>query len=106
MIWEVLRFAGLAVLVTMTMAAVDYAHAGYSLAMIEHRKDPRKDLRWWHRPLHVAARWSVAQWGAAAVGFVVAVRVSMWLLPFEGLGLYLGTTWGGTRVARSEVVKS
>ena len=40
---------------------------------------------------HAAALWSVAQWASATVGFVVAVRVSMWVLPFEAAGLYAGS---------------
>lgn len=83
-----LEFAVLAVLVTATMAAVDYAHARYSIAM----QDVRRGVV---GALHRAARWSVVQWGAAAVGFVLSVRVTMWLLPFEALGLYLGTLLGG-----------
>lgn len=86
----VLQFIGLAVLVTITMGAVDFAHARYAMAMMRFRSGDRKAL-------HVAARWSVLQWGAAAIGFIVSVRISMWLLPFEGLGLYLGTWFGGRR---------
>ncbi len=80
----------LAVLVTLTMGAVDFAHARYALAMMRVRRGE-------HQALHVAARWSVVQWGAASIGFIVSVKVSMWLLPFEGLGLYLGTMLGGRR---------
>ena len=85
-----LEAVGYALLVTVTMAMVDFAHAKYSLAMVEVRRGGRSYL-------HQAARWSVVQWGAAAVGFVVAVRVSMWFLPFEAAGLYIGTWLGGTR---------
>lgn len=85
-----LQFSGLAVLVTLTMGAVDFAHARYALAMMRFRQGDA-------RALHIAARWSVMQWGAASIGFIVSVKVSMWLLPFEGLGLYLGTVLGGRR---------
>ncbi len=99
-----LAFSGLALLVTVTMAMVDFAHARYALAMYEHRRR-RHRVPWWRAmaapvnvpELRAAARWSVVQWAAASVGFVVAVRVSIWLLPFEGLGLWLGTMLGGTR---------
>jgi hypothetical protein len=41
-----------------------------------------------------AAMWSVLQWSAATIAFVVAVKVSLWLLPFEALGLATGTLLG------------
>ncbi len=85
---SVLEFIGLALLVTVTMGTVDYAHARYSLAMADVRRgEPAR---------HRAARWSVVQWAAASVGFVVAVKVSIWFLPMEAVGLYLGT-WFGSR---------
>jgi hypothetical protein len=40
---------------------------------------------------HRAAGWSVMQWTASVVGFVVAVKISFWMLPVEALGLYAGT---------------
>jgi hypothetical protein len=110
-----IAYIGLAALVTATMATVDFAHARYSLAMQDHRRRvlesglyvPRwlmvRDWRHWRGPLHIAARWSLVQWGAATVGFVLAVRVTMWLLPFEGLGLWIGTLLGGTRSDSSRV---
>lgn len=110
MIWDVLRFVGLAVAVTATMMMVDFAGARHSLALYEHRKSGWRPswrevlrLRHWRTPLHAASRWSVVQWGAATVGFVVAVKVSIWFVPFEGLGLKLGTLLGGTRPRASEV---
>lgn len=63
--------------------AIDYAHVRYA-----HERDAGE--------AHAAARWSVVQWLAATVGFVVAVRVSLWVLPAEALGLYAGT-WLGVR---------
>ena len=77
----------LALLVTVTMAGVDYCHAKYTRAMLEGR-------------VYHAAFWSVGQWSAASVGFVVAVKVSMWYLPFEALGLFCGTILGGRRVRK------
>lgn len=92
-----LEFSVLALLVTATMAAVDYAHARYVLAMDRVRVVDARGLPWWRRPVHAAAGWSVLQWAAAAVGFIVSVRVTMWLLPFEAIGLYLGTVLAGRR---------
>lgn len=67
---------GLAVLVS--SAGIDYSHARYVQALTS-------GARW------RAAGWSVGQWGAGTVGFVVAIKVSLWLLPCEAAGLYLGT---------------
>ena len=75
----------IALLVTVCMAGVDFCHARYTRAMMEGRV------------LH-AAFWSVGQWSAASVGFVVAVKISIWYLPFEALGLFLGTLLGGRLV--------
>lgn len=83
-ILEILKSVGLAIAVTATMALVDYAHARYTLDMQRLR-------------IIRAAFWSVAQWGAASVGFIVAVRVSIWYLPFEAVGLFIGTWLGGRR---------
>lgn len=86
--------AVLALLVFASTMAVDYAHARYI-----------QSLTAGHR--HAAARWSVTQWAATMVGFVVAVRVTMWVLPAEALGLYCGTFLGsrerGTRETASGV---
>lgn len=45
-----------------------------------------------------AANWGVMSWMGAIVGFVVAVKVSMWILPLEGLGLWAGTYWASGKV--------
>lgn len=89
-------FAVLAALVTATMAAVDIAHARYALAMVEVRRFQERGLPW-RRALYHAAAWSVIQWGAAGVALVVTMRVSLWFLPFEALGLFVGTLIGGSR---------
>ena len=73
---------GLASAVLTSSAAVDMCHARYVRALVAGAR-------------HRAARWSVGQWLSATVGFVIAVRVSLWYLPVEALGLYLGT-WAGT----------
>lgn len=98
-----LEFIGLAALVTATMAAVDFAHARYALAMVEVRR-LQDQGRAWRRELVAAAAWSVLQWGSASVAFVVTVKVSLWFLPFEALGLFAGTLIGGSRRTTSGVV--
>lgn len=79
-----MTFVLLGLLVTLATAAVDFTHARYVGA-----------LTGGHR--HSAARWSVAQGMAAAVGFVLAVKVDIRLVGFELVGLYLGTWLGGGR---------
>jgi hypothetical protein len=74
----------IALLVTVTMAGVDFCHARYTRALLSGRV------------VH-AAIWSVGQWGAATVGFVVALKISVWYLPFEALGLFMGTLLGARR---------
>jgi hypothetical protein len=81
-----LVFLGMAALVTASMMMLDVAHARYSLTMV----DVRRGLPVRHR----AARWSVLGWAAGAVCFYLTVRYSMALLPFEALGLYIGTIIG------------
>lgn len=81
-----LAFLALGAAITACTAVVDFAHARYVRAVGA-------------REAHVAARWSVAQGLAGAVGFVLCVQVDMRLLVFEALGLYLGT-WAGCRLRR------
>ncbi len=50
-----------------------------------------------------ASLWSVGQWSAASVGFVVAVKVSMWYLPFEAAGLAIGTYLGARNLQKAKV---
>ena len=38
-----------------------------------------------------AMLWSVCQWSCSLVGFLVAVKVTLWMLPVEAAGLALGT---------------
>lgn len=66
------------IVVLVSSAAIDYTHVRYAAA-----RDAGQ--RW------CAAHWSAAQWAAASISFLVAVKVSVWLLPFEALGLWLGT---------------
>jgi len=72
---------GLGPLIFIAAMGIDYSHARMVQAVMDKRR-------------HAAARWSVAQWGAATVGFVLAIKVTMWLLPFEACGLYCGMVLG------------
>lgn len=67
---------GLAVF--LSSAAIDFAHARYAYAREAGRR-------------YRAANWSAVQWCASSVGFLVAVKVSIWLLPCEMAGLWAGT---------------
>lgn len=60
---------------------IDFAHARYVRANMESRR------------FH-AANWSALQWCAGTVGFVVAIKIGLWLLPCEVAGLYVGTLIG------------
>jgi len=84
----------IALLVTVAMAAVDFCQSQYTNAITRKMDDkPRPDTL-------KAMFWSVGQWGAATVGFVVAVKLSMWYLPFEAAGLALGTFLGARRLEK------
>ncbi len=81
----------IALVVFVTSAAVDYAHAQYA----RHRDAGRAV---------VSALWGVGQWAATSVGFVVAVRVSLWYLPCEAIGLATGTFIAVRRMHKPEQV--
>lgn len=68
----------LGLLVFTSAVCVDYAHTWYVVEVERRRR--------WH-----AAAWSVTLWLASCVGFVVAAKVSLWYLPLEALGLFVGT---------------
>ncbi len=38
-----------------------------------------------------AMLWSVGQWACSLVGFLVAFKVTLWMLPVEAAGLAFGT---------------
>lgn len=88
-----MTLAALMLAVFCCACALDYAHVRYA--------EDRDQLR-----AHGAATWSVAQWVAATVGFVVAVRVSLWVLPAEALGLYVGTWIGVQRKAKARLART
>jgi len=92
---KTLEFIGLAVLVTASMATVDFSYTRNSAALERARNEGRiPGAPWWQQWNHVAARWSLMQWSAVLVGFYLSVTVSMRFLPFEGLGLYIGSAIG------------
>lgn len=80
-------FVGLAIVNTVTMACVDYSHARYNHALAAARRGEAGAE-------HRTGCWSVAAWIPATICFVVAVKVSLWMLPFEAVGLYLGSRCG------------
>lgn len=71
----------LALGVFLAAVTIDFSHARYVRALVDDRRI-------------AAATWSVLQWSGATVGFFVAVTHSMWFLPFEALGLFVGTLLG------------
>lgn len=83
----------IAIIVTLAMAGVDYCQSQYACAITRKNKNGNPDPAAFQ-----AAFWSVGQWGAATVGFVVAVKLSMWYLPFEAAGLALGSLLGARRL--------
>jgi hypothetical protein len=75
---------GLGLVVALSFATMDYCAAKYVRAMIDAKR-------------HVSARWAVAQWAASAVGFVLVIKVTLWLMPFEAVGIYVGSWLGSKR---------
>jgi hypothetical protein len=51
-----------------------------------------------------AAGWSLAQWFASLVGFLVAFKITLWMLPFEGLGLACGC-WLSLELERRKLAR-
>lgn len=87
-----ITYVGLGLLVLASSAAIDFAHTRYVQAVQACRR-------------HRAAAWSVLQWTGGTIGFVVAVKVSFWLLPLEAIGLYLGTVLAIPRTPRIPMMK-
>jgi hypothetical protein len=78
--------AALGILVFASAGIYDLCHARYVAALGDGAR-------------HRAARWSVGQWLAATIALVVAVRVTLWYLPLEAAGLYVGTLVGTSRAS-------
>lgn len=79
----------LGVLVFLLAAVLDIADTQHKIA-IEHRD------------AHAAARWSVAMYLLGLVGLVGLLRVSLWLVVPEAVGLYLGSVFAIRRQAQRE----
>ena len=73
-------FILLGILVFVASFAIDYCAVNYMKTAHDDSK-----------PSWIAANWGVLQWTAATIGFVVAVKCTMWFLILEGLGLWLGS---------------
>ena len=67
----------LALLVFVSAARIDFPNTHYVKAVRAGRA-------------HHAALWSVLQWCGSLVGFIIALKVTLWMLPIEALGLYAG----------------
>lgn len=86
-------FALLAILVFVSAVLIDVCNTQYVKAVA--RNQP-----------HQAAVYSVLQWVSSLIGFIIAFKVTLWLLPFEALGLYVGTRlsmdwWDRVKVPRA-----
>ena len=81
----------LAILVFFSAMGIDWANTKYVLSV--SRGEATK-----------AAFWSVLQWLSSLVGFLIAVKITLWLLPFEMAGLWLGT-YLSMRRSEGKVVK-
>lgn len=68
----------LALLVFFSAMGIDWANTKYVKAVGANKAN-------------AAALWSVVQWCCSLVGFLVAFKVTLWMLPIEALGLIVGT---------------
>ena len=67
-----------AILVFVSSAFIDFANTRYVQCVGQGHA-------------HRAGLWSVTQWAASLVGFLIAFKVTLWMLPIEMVGLYVGT---------------
>ena len=72
-----MTFVLMALAVFVSSAVIDYCHAHYVSAFVDGS--------------YLAMCWTAAQAAAGSVGFILAVKVTMWFLPFELAGLATGT---------------
>lgn len=70
----------LAILVFCSAACIDFFNTRYIMAV--QRRDAVR-----------AGLWSVSQYGASLVGFLVVFKITLWMLPVEALGLFTGCVW-------------
>jgi hypothetical protein len=68
----------LGLIVFASAITIDFAHARCIVAIGDHAGQR-------------AARWSMVQWTASTIGILVAFKVTLWVLPCEAIGLYVGT---------------
>lgn len=68
----------LAVAVFTMSATIDYCDCRCTIAVVARKPN-------------AAAFWSIAQYVLGAAGFVMVIKVSLWLMVPEGLGLFVGT---------------
>ncbi len=68
----------LAIAVFFSAAILDYCNTKYVLNVAEGNAVK-------------AGLWSVFQWLSSLVGFLIVVKVTLWLLPVEAIGLFVGT---------------
>lgn len=67
----------LAFIVFVSAMGIDFCNIRYIQAVSDGRP-------------HRAAFWSVCQWTSSLLPFLIAFKVSLWLLPIEALGLWAG----------------
>ena len=79
-----MNFVGLAALVLVCAGLYDWFIAQYVMA-VEARHG------------HLAGMWSGLTYAVGLVGTVGILKVSLWLAPFEIVGLYLGTFYAVSR---------
>lgn len=66
------------ILVFISSAGIDFANTRYVRAVGE-------------LAVNRAACWSLLQWAMSLIGFLFVIKVSLWLLIPEGLGLFFGS---------------
>lgn len=71
----------LAIVMFMCAALIDFAYARQTIATTNGRA-------------LAAANWRAIAYSFGCFGWLVAIKIGLWLLPFELAGLYLGTLVG------------
>ncbi len=80
----------LGIVVFFSAMGIDWANTRYVMEVARGRA-------------HKAAFWSVMQWTSSLVGFLIAVKLTLWLLPVECAGLYVGTWLSMRNAGKVEV---
>jgi len=76
----------LAIAMFVCAALIDFAYARQTIATTKGRA-------------LVSANWRALSYSLGCFGWLVAVKIGVWLLPFELVGLYMGTLLGVGRTA-------